>query len=189
MQGAYFVFSINKKTYLFQIKTVQTKLFPWGSRGVAAFFPLRGCGAYWGQIQFFSMGVGQGTSWMSRQLIAGPLLMAVAASTRCQLWGSVSCSWILRHVAQSRPGEPGFEPSNLLITSQFCRKVQFSVCVKFVKTKHACIAFTNLTHTLNCTFLQNYFFNTFFHFILGTRATSTNREKREVENKQSIKYI
>ena len=34
---------------------------------------------------FYSMGVGQGTSWMSRQLIAGPLLMAVAVSTRCQL--------------------------------------------------------------------------------------------------------
>ena len=27
-------------------------LNPWGSRVVAAFFPLRGCGAYWGQIQF-----------------------------------------------------------------------------------------------------------------------------------------
>ena len=27
-----------------------------------------------------SMGVGQGTPWMSRQLIAGPLLMAVAAT-------------------------------------------------------------------------------------------------------------
>ena len=28
-----------------------------------------------------------------------------------KLWGSVSCSRILWHVAQSRPGEPGFEPA------------------------------------------------------------------------------
>ena len=27
-----------------------------------------------------------------------------------QFWGSVSCSRILRHAAQFRPGEPGFEP-------------------------------------------------------------------------------
>ena len=32
----------------------------------------------------FSMGVGQGSPWMSRQLVEDPL-MAVAASTRCQL--------------------------------------------------------------------------------------------------------
>ena len=32
----------------------------------------------WGQIQL-SMGEDQGTPWMSRQLIAGPLLMAEAA--------------------------------------------------------------------------------------------------------------
>ena len=28
-----------------------------------------------------------------------------------QLWGSLSCSRILRHVAQSCPGEPGFKPA------------------------------------------------------------------------------
>ena len=49
----------------------------------------------------FSMGVGQGTSWMSHQLIAGSLLMAVAASTRIK-----DASII---VAQSR--ELGFEPA------------------------------------------------------------------------------
>ena len=70
-------------------------------------FPLGGCGAYWGQIQFHTMGIGQGTPWMSCQLIAGPLLMATAHQE--QLWGSVSCSRILRHVTQFRPGEPGFE--------------------------------------------------------------------------------
>ena len=56
-----------------------------------------------GPNQVNTMGVGQGTPWMSRQLIAGPLLMAEAATqgancTSEQFWSSVSCSRILRHV-------------------------------------------------------------------------------------------
>ena len=54
------------------------------------------------------MGIGQGSPWMSCQLIAGPLLMASVHQE--QLWGSVSCSRILRYVAQFCPGD-------LLITS------------------------------------------------------------------------
>ena len=42
------------------------------------FYPPFFRGGYWGQIQW--LGEGQGTPWMSRQLIAGPLLMAVAAT-------------------------------------------------------------------------------------------------------------
>ena len=63
--------------------------------------PLFSPGAYWGQIQLHSMG----------QLIAGPLLMAVAATQGANWRGSVSCSRILRHVAQSRPRKPGIEPA------------------------------------------------------------------------------
>ena len=65
------------------------------------------------------MGVGQSTPWTSRQLIAGPLLMAVEGANCASgaIWGSVSCSRILRHVAQSRPGEPGIWTGDLLVTS------------------------------------------------------------------------
>ena len=50
-------------------------------------------------------GRGQGTPWTSRKLIAGPSLMAEAATqgancTSGAIWGSVSCSGILRHAAQ-----------------------------------------------------------------------------------------
>ena len=69
-----------------------------------------------------SMDIGQVTPWMSCQLIAGPLLMAVAAmevpiAHQEQFGGSVTCSRILLHVAQSWPGEPGIWTSDLLVTS------------------------------------------------------------------------
>ena len=40
------------------------------------FFPPKGLGGLLGPNPVHSMGEGQGTPWMSRQLIAGPLLMA-----------------------------------------------------------------------------------------------------------------
>ena len=57
-------------------------------------------------------GRGQGTPWTSRQLIAGPLLMAEAVMqgancTSGAIWGSVSCSRTLQHAAQLSP-ELGF---------------------------------------------------------------------------------
>ena len=70
-------------------------------------FPPGGLGGLLGPNPVHTMGIGQGTPWMSCQLITGPLLMASAHQE--QLWGSVSCSRILRHVGRFRPGEPGFE--------------------------------------------------------------------------------
>ena len=81
-----------------------------GGRGMLP-FPPRGLWGLLGPNPVHTMGIGQGTPWMSCQLIAGPLLMASAHQE--QPWGSVSCSRILQHVAQFCPGEPGFE----LITS------------------------------------------------------------------------
>ena len=69
-----------------------------------------------------TVGEGQGTPWMSRQLIAGPLLMAEAATQvptahQEQFWGSVSCSRTLRHVAQFHPRGTRIQTSDLPITS------------------------------------------------------------------------
>ena len=76
-------------------------------RFIAPFFFQGGCGVT--GASSYLMGEDQSTPWMSRQLIAGPLLMAEVA-TQEQFLGSVSCSRTLQHVAQFRPGEPGFEP-------------------------------------------------------------------------------
>ena len=76
------------------------------------FFPSKGLRGLLGPNPVHTMGIGQGTPWMSCQLIAGPLLQLphkVPFAHQKQLWGSVSCSWILWHVAQFCPGEPGFE--------------------------------------------------------------------------------
>ena len=57
--------------------------------------PPKGLRGLLGPNPVHTMGIGQGTPWMSCQLIAGPLLMAVAATQSAhqeQLWGSVSCS-------------------------------------------------------------------------------------------------
>ena len=43
-------------------------------------FPHKGLQGLLGPNPVHTMGIGQGTSWMSCQLIAGPLLMAVAAT-------------------------------------------------------------------------------------------------------------
>ena len=107
-------------TQFHKLKKFSVFFFPRGSRGVAAFFPLRGCG---GQIQFFSMGVGQGTSWMSRQLIAGPLLMAVAASqgANCTSGATLGFSILLKDTSTCSsvlPWGAGIRTSDLLITSQ-----------------------------------------------------------------------
>ena len=53
--------------------------FPWGLRDVAAFYPPEGLWGLLGPNPVVPMDKGQGTPWMSRQLIAGPLLMTVAA--------------------------------------------------------------------------------------------------------------
>ena len=61
----------------------------------------------------------QGTPWTSRQLSAGPLLMAQAA-TQLHIrsnFGSLSCSRILRHAAQLCPRGAEIQTSNLPITS------------------------------------------------------------------------
>ena len=61
---------------------------------------------------------GQGTPWMSRQLIAGLLLMVEAAGEHKEHFcGAVSCSRILRHAAQFRPRGAGIRTGNLPITS------------------------------------------------------------------------
>ena len=70
-----------------------------------------------------TVGEGQGTPWMSRQLIAGPLLMAVAATQvpnahQEQFWGSVSCSRILWHVAQFHPRGAGIRTRDLPMWAQ-----------------------------------------------------------------------
>ena len=51
----------------------------WGLRDVAAFYPPEGLRGLLEPNPVLLMGEGQGTPWMSCQLIAGPLLMAVAA--------------------------------------------------------------------------------------------------------------
>ena len=53
--------------------------FPWGLRDVVAFYPPEGLQGLLGPNPVVLMGEGQGTPWMSHQLIAGPWLMAVAA--------------------------------------------------------------------------------------------------------------
>ena len=51
-----------------------------GHGDVVAFFPPKGLRGLLGPDPVYSMGKGQGTPWMSHQLIAGLLLMAVMAS-------------------------------------------------------------------------------------------------------------
>ena len=59
-------------------------------------FSPKGLRGLLGPNPVYSMGEGQGTPWMSRQLIAGPLLMP--AAHREQFWGSVTYSRILRGI-------------------------------------------------------------------------------------------
>ena len=70
-------------------------LFRQGHGGVTALSPLfqGGCGVT-GAKSSYAMGEGQGPTWMRRQLIAVPLLMAEAATRGaiCTFWGSVCCS-------------------------------------------------------------------------------------------------
>ena len=86
-------------------RSVFFPLFCKGREDVIALSPLfQGGFGVSGAKSSYSMGEGQGTTWMSCQLIAGPLLMAEAArgvptAHQEQFWGSVSCSRILRHVA------------------------------------------------------------------------------------------
>ena len=82
--------------------------------GCCRFFPLKGLHDL--QIQF--------TRWAKARVHAGRVASStqdpywwqwlphkVPTAHQEQLWGSVSCSRILQHVAQSRPGEPGFRPA------------------------------------------------------------------------------
>ena len=69
------------------------------------------------------MGVGQGTSWMSRQLIAGPLLMAVAASqgANCTSGATLGFSILLKDTSTCSsvlPWGARIRTSDLLITRQ-----------------------------------------------------------------------
>ena len=68
-----------------------------------------------GQIQWLWA---KGTPWMSCQLTAGPLLMAVAATQvptahQEQFCSSVSCSRTLKHVTQFHPRAAGLQPNSL----------------------------------------------------------------------------
>ena len=66
-------------------------------------------------------GRGQGTPWTSCQLIAGPSLMAEAATqaaTSGAIWGSVSFAWSLQHEAQLSPWGARIRTSDPLITSR-----------------------------------------------------------------------
>ena len=92
-----------------QFRSVFFSLFHQGCGGVTALSPLfqGGCGVTWAESSY-PMGEGQGTTWMSRQLIAGPLLMAEAATwgTNCTsgaIWGlsillkdTLTCSSVKR---------------------------------------------------------------------------------------------
>ena len=82
------------------------------------FFPLMGCGAYWDQIQF--------TRWAKARVRPGWVASSsqdpywwqwlphkVPTAHQEQVWGSVSCSRILRHVAQSRSRGAGILTSDL----------------------------------------------------------------------------
>ena len=99
-------------------------LFHEGCGMLPLFIPLRGCGAYWGQIQFYSWAKAH-PEWVTSSL-QDPywwqwLPHRVPTAHQEQFWGSVSCSRILWHVAQSSsvpgtPGEPGIWTSDLPIT-------------------------------------------------------------------------
>ena len=85
------------------------------------FIPLRGCGAYWGQIQLYSWAKARvHPEWVASSL-QDPywwqwLPHKVPTAHQEQFWGSVSCSRILRHVAQSHPRGAGIRTSDLPIT-------------------------------------------------------------------------
>ena len=83
-------------------------LFCEGCGMLPLFIPLKGCGAYWGQIQFHSWVKARvHPEWVASSL-QDPywwqwLPRKVPTAHQEQFWGSVSCSGILRHVAQSNP--------------------------------------------------------------------------------------
>ena len=81
--------------------------YPWGSWDVASFSPLRGCGGYWGQIQFTLWAKARGP-WMSRQLIARPLLMAVADTqgANCTSGATLGFSILLKATLTCSSGPP-----------------------------------------------------------------------------------
>ena len=96
--------------------------FPWGLQMLLLFIPLRGCGAYWGQLMgegncrtltddSFIVWIGQLLNWLPHR---------VSTAHQEQFWGSVTCSRILRHVAQSHPrgtGDSNQQPSDYCSTS------------------------------------------------------------------------
>ena len=90
---------------------------PWG----CAFYPPEGLQGLLGPNPVLLMGEGQGTPWMSRQLIAGPLLMAVAApqGANCTSGAILGFSILLKDTsAYFSPtlGEPGIWTNDLPIT-------------------------------------------------------------------------
>ena len=84
---------------------ISTKYHIWGKSGLSMGLTLRGRILH---TIHPSIVRGQGTPWTSRQLIAGPSLMADCTSGA--IWGSVSCSRTLLHAAKLSL-ELGFEPA------------------------------------------------------------------------------
>ena len=100
-------------------------LFHEGYGMLPLFISLRGCGAYWGQIHLYSWAKARVyPEWVASSL-QDPywwqwLPHRVPTAHQEQFWGSVSCSRILRHVAQSHPRGAGVsnqQPSDHWSTS------------------------------------------------------------------------
>ena len=79
--------------------------------GCCGIFSPKGLRSLLGPNPVYSMGAGQGSPWMSCQLIAGPLLMAVAATQGANGTSGAFLGFsILLKDTSTR--EPGFEPVN-----------------------------------------------------------------------------
>ena len=93
---------------LFFFNGARSLVFHEGCGMLPLFISLRGCRAYWGQIQLYSWAKARvHPEWVASSL-QDPywwqwLPHRVPTAHQEQFWGSVSCSRILRHVAQSHP--------------------------------------------------------------------------------------
>ena len=96
---------------------------------VTDFFPFYGVRVFFAGANPSCFWARAGTPWTSRQLIAGPPLMAEATvqganCTSGAIWGSVSCSRTLRHAAQPSPARSwdlNQRPSNHFL----CKPIYF----------------------------------------------------------------
>ena len=115
----------NKRLGKLFVHSFSFPLFREGCGMLPLFIPLGFCGAYWGHIQFNSWAKARvQPEWVASSL-QDPywwqwLPHRVPTAHQEQFWGSVSCSRILRHVAQSHPRGAGVSnqrPSDHLSTS------------------------------------------------------------------------